>query len=210
MKKVFRQTPLYRFLKFCNESNLEKNVLDCGAGGNMPPLSLFSYYGYKTTGIELSNDQISASKKYEKENNQNLHIEKGNMQDLTFNNSSFSFVYSYNSIFHMKKDDIEKSINEMKRVLKKDGLMFVNFLTTLDPGCGTGKDLGNNQYEQMERNIPTIHSYFDEKESDSLFKDMKILYKETRIIERMYEGQMIKQSYIDYIVKKVEDKIDKY
>lgn len=31
---------------------------------------------------------------------------------------------------------------------------------------------------------------------------MIILYKEDRVIERLYEGEMIKQAYIDYIVKK--------
>ncbi|MDD6795866.1 MAG: hypothetical protein PUE01_10740 [Clostridiaceae bacterium] len=58
MEKIFRQIPLYRFLKYCNECNSSKNILDCGAGGNMPPLSLFSKFDYKTTGIELDDNQL--------------------------------------------------------------------------------------------------------------------------------------------------------
>lgn len=30
---------------------------------------------------------------------------------------------------------------------------------------------------------------------------MKIIYKENRIIERLYEGEKIKQGYIDYILE---------
>lgn len=29
---VYRQTQLYKFLDYCNKSNLEKKVLDCGVG----------------------------------------------------------------------------------------------------------------------------------------------------------------------------------
>lgn len=58
MNEVIRQIPLYRFLKYCNDTNMEKSVLDCGAGGNCPPLSLFADYGYKTTGIEFDEEQL--------------------------------------------------------------------------------------------------------------------------------------------------------
>ena len=47
-----------RFLNYCNECDLEKSVLDCGAGGDCPPLALFAEYGYKTQGIEISNSQV--------------------------------------------------------------------------------------------------------------------------------------------------------
>ncbi|MBE6050674.1 MAG: SAM-dependent methyltransferase [Clostridium sp.] len=161
MNEVFRQIPLYRFLMFCNNSSLEKTVLDCGAGGNQPPLSLFLESGYAVTGLE------------------------------------------YNSVFHMNKADIKKSLSEMKRVLKKDGLLFVNFLTTKDHRFKVGEDQSNYQYIQIENGIPTIHSYFDEKETDKLFKDMKILYKEDRVLERIYEGYVIRQGFIDYIVQKI-------
>ena len=43
------------------------------------------------------------------------------MRQLKFENESLSFVYSYNSVFHMTKADISKSISEMKRVLKPNG-----------------------------------------------------------------------------------------
>lgn len=45
MDKIFTQIPLYRFLMVCNEECKEMNVLDCGAGGASPPLSLFARYG---------------------------------------------------------------------------------------------------------------------------------------------------------------------
>ena len=84
----------------------------------------------------------------------------------------------------MKKDQIKISIDEMKRVLKDDGLMFVNFLSVDDFRCGEGPHLGDNQYEQMD-DEPVIHSYFDYDEAEKYFEEMKFVLKERRIIERI-------------------------
>ena len=168
MNEIFKQIPLYRFIMFCNETAMNKKVLDCGAGGDYPSLSLFSEYGYETHGIELNSKQLEKANIYASKKSQNLNIERGDMRKLNFENEYFSFVYSYNSVFHMTKSDVLKSINEMKRVLKSEGLLFVNFLTTKDHRCGTGVAMGENQYEQMDDYIPVIHSYFEEDEPKSI------------------------------------------
>lgn len=203
MNEIIKQIPLYRFLMYCNDTTLDKTVLDCGAGGNCPPLTLFSEYGYSTHGIEFDKKQIELANNYANKKNQKLNIEQGDMRTLNFANESFSFVYSYNSVFHMSKEDVFKSVNELKRVLKKDGLLFVNFLTTNDNRCGQGVSHGLNQYEQMDDDIPVIHSYYEECEADTYFKDMKLLYKENRVLERIFEGNLIKQGFVDYILKKI-------
>ncbi len=204
MKEIFRQIPLYRFLMCCNETNLEKLVLDCGAGGDCPPLSLFDEYGYKTFGIEYDIKQIEKANHYAKEKGQYLNIKQGDMRKLELESESISYVYSYNSVFHMKKAEVLHSINEMKRVLKPNGLLFVNFLTIKDFRCGEGKVVGQNEYEQMDDDMPVIHSYFEEHETDHFFEDMDILYKEDRVLERIYEGERIRQGFIDYIARKIE------
>lgn len=200
---VFKQVPLYRFLDFCLQmgSPETKNVLDCGAGGNMPPLALFKSQGFNTTGIELDKKAVEEASGFSKMHNLNLNIQEGDMTTLPFEDGSFDFVYSYNSIFHMKKVEIEKSVKELKRVLKPGGLMFVNFLSIDDFRCGEGPDLGNHQYEQMD-DEPVIHSYYDHEEAEVYFKDMETLIKEQRIIHRIYEGELIRQGFVDYILKK--------
>ncbi|SHJ44017.1 Methyltransferase domain-containing protein [Clostridium cavendishii DSM 21758] len=202
MNFIFRQPQLYRYLNLCNESNLEKSVLDCGAGGNYPPLALFSSLGYKTYGLELSDEQIEAAKRFEDEHNINLNILKGDIRNLPFEDEAFSYVYSYNTIFHMKKIDIEKSINEIKRVLKPGGICLINFLSINDEDYGSGIEQGRGEFLQVERGEEVIHTYYDICEAEKHFKDMKILFKENRILERIYEGKMIKQGYIDYIIQK--------
>lgn len=202
MKLIFRQPQLYRFLNFCNEEGLEKTILDCGAGGKMPPLSLFLQNGYKTYGIEISDKQIERAEAFSKEHKVNLNIANGDMRKLPFENESFNYVYSYNSIFHMKKADIKTAVNEIKRVLKPGGLCLVNFLSINDEDYRKGEKAGDGEFFRIEDGEKILHAYYDINEAEDHFKDMKILFKENRILERIYEGQKIKQGYIDYIVKK--------
>ena len=102
----------------------------------------------------------------------------------------------------MTKKDITKSVNEIIRVLKPGGLCCINFLSLHDSGFGEGKQLGENEFLQMERGEQVIHTYYDIDEAELHFKDMKVLFKENRILERIYEGKKVKQGDIDYIVEK--------
>ncbi|SFC17850.1 class I SAM-dependent methyltransferase [Clostridium uliginosum] len=203
MKFLIKQPQLYRFLNYCNEYNLEKSILDCGAGGDYPPLAIFSEFGYKTYGIEINDSQIEKAKIFSEQFSFELNISKGDMRKLPFENESISYIYSYNSIFHMTKKDITKSINEIKRVLKPGGVCCINFLSLHDSGYGNGDEVGENEFFQIERGEKVIHTYYNINEGELHFKDMKILFKENRILERIYEGQKIKQGYIDYIVQKM-------
>jgi len=203
MKIIFRQTPLYKFLNYCNRSELDKSVLDCGAGGNCPPLALFCEYGYKTYGIEYSDSQIELAQAFSNEHDLELNISKGDIRKLPFENESISFIYSFNTIFHMKKEDITKAVEEIKRVLRPGGVCFINFLSIYDGEFGQGERIGESEFLQSEHGETVIHTYFDIEEAEHYFKDMKILLKENRIIEQIYEGEMIKQGYIDYIVQKI-------
>lgn len=103
MDYLIKQVQLYKFLDYCNGCDLEKSVLDCGAGGAYPPLSIFSEFGYKTYGIEISDSQIEKAEKFSEQHNLELNISKGDMRKLPFGNEAISYIYSYNSIFHMTK-----------------------------------------------------------------------------------------------------------
>lgn len=203
MNEIYKHIPLYRYLMFCNEEyELERTVLDCGAGGDSPPLGLFAEYGYTTYGIDCDPAQIGLAHSFGLDRGYALNIVEGDMRQLPFNDASMSFVYSYNSIFHMRKQEVAQSILEMRRVLKPGGLMFVNFLTVNDFRCGEGGALGENQYEQFDDDMPVIHSYYTSTEPDELLSGMELLYKEDRVLERQYNGELIRQGFVDYIVRK--------
>lgn len=64
MNEIIWASPLYLFLKYCNESSLGKVILDCGAGGESPPLALFYQYDYETNGIDISDKALEESHRF--------------------------------------------------------------------------------------------------------------------------------------------------
>ncbi|MHC4695882.1 MAG: class I SAM-dependent methyltransferase, partial [Planctomycetota bacterium] len=89
--------PLYTFLSYCDDNPMEKEILDCGAGGSEPPLALFFEHGYKTHGIDISEKQLQKAWKFCKDNGMELDISAGDMRELPFADESMSYVYSYAS-----------------------------------------------------------------------------------------------------------------
>lgn len=193
---------VYRFFRTCSTSPLEKKVLDCGAGGICPPLSIFHDFGYEVHGIDISDKQLELVRGYEEKTGSKLNIIKGDMRNLPFDDEEFSFVYSFNSIFHMSKEDTAAAVKEMERVLKKDGLCFINFLSKCDEGFGEGEEAGDGEYLQEEFGEQVIHSYYEDDEADKYFSNFELRVKEKKIVDFLYEGQMHRLSYIEYIAAK--------
>ena len=202
MKKVIGPAMLYQFLLHCERSTLDKNILDCGAGGPNPPLSVFRQYGYVTRGIEISESSLSKSAEFCKETGMELGITRGDMRNLPFGDCTFSFVYSYNSVLHMVKEDIRKSVNEMIRVLKKDGLLYFNLLSVDDCGYGDGEKVGNGEFSQDEDGEKVTHSYYEDCEADGYCAGHEILLKQKRLADVKHGGKMYRLGFIDYMVRK--------
>jgi SAM-dependent methyltransferase len=191
-------TPLYEFLRQCNESPLPREVLDCGAGGSRPPLSMFYEQGYRTAGVEIAEEALAEAIGFCREHSMALSIIRADMRQLPFASESFSFVYSYNAIFFMTKPDIALSMDEITRVLRPGGLCYVNFRSVDDPDKRVFSD---NAFAR--RLLGSEHfSDFEDDEADAYFRDYEILLKEKRLIDKASGEQRLKQVFIQYIVKK--------
>jgi ubiquinone/menaquinone biosynthesis C-methylase UbiE len=174
-------------------------VLDCGAGGSSPPLSLFYQYGYRTYGIEIAEAALAEAQRFCRESNMALNIIGGDMRRIPFPSERFSFVYSYNAIDFMTKPDIAVSMREIARVLVPDGLCYVNFLSVDDaeswePFCETAsaKDLLQSKG----------FAHFEDDEADVYFEAFEILRKEKRLVETPWEGRRMRQADVEYIARK--------
>ena len=182
MIQNFYPSSLYNFLRFTNSVPLEKKILDCGAGGSNPKLAFFHENGFETYGIDISEDSINYSNEYCEENGIKLKIIKADMRKIPFESNFFSFVFSYNSIFHLNKIDSGIAIKEMYRVLKKEGLCYINFLSKDDNHYGNGIEQNPGEVITIEGNGKFLHSFYDDDEPDKYCKDFEIIYKEKRHI----------------------------
>jgi ubiquinone/menaquinone biosynthesis C-methylase UbiE len=205
MRKVIWATPLYKFLRYCNASPLDKKVLDCGAGGDDPPLQLFYEHGYETYGIEISGKALKQAQNFWKKSYVKSNWLKGDMRKIPFGNETFSFVYTYNAIHMMSKKDVALTISEIERVMKTNGLCFFNFVSADEPPPNGAKEINKGEFLSKTPwggvKCPNIDSYLEDDEADIFFCDFEIIHKEKRII---LVGKEQKQAYIDYIVRKNE------
>jgi ubiquinone/menaquinone biosynthesis C-methylase UbiE len=180
--------PLYGFLKECLTSPLEKIILDCGAGGSNPPITLFHYHGFTVYGIDISSDQIELAHKFGRKNNIRFNIMKANVCHIPLKGDSISFIYSINTLCHLSKKDTSYAVKEMERVVKPEGIIFINFISVEDWMFGEGKQINRGEFLQEYDWYPGIikegHicSYYEEKEPDSYFTNFEIMRKEKRII----------------------------
>jgi len=123
--------PVYSFLSFINaqhtqgEATQQRKILDCGAGGPVPPLALFHQHGFEAWGIDISDRQLDHARQFCKQQGIELHLRTGDMRCLPFEENSFDYVYEHYSMCHLSKQDTALAISEMYRVLKSQGLCFL-------------------------------------------------------------------------------------
>jgi len=203
-KEVLYPTPLYKFLNYISESEVDGSILDCGSGGPNPKQSLFALLGFDTMGIENSEERLEEAQNYAKQHNLELPMKIGDMRSIPFESDYFGYVYSWNTIFHMNKIDIKKAVAEMIRVLKPGGLCFINFLSIDSELCQEGEEINPGEFLQIEGDEEILHTFFTDEESDGFFDNLEIeiLYKEKRTYHKKYTDRLIRDSYIDYIVQK--------
>ncbi len=173
--------PLREFLAVCRSSNLEKVVLDCGAGGPRPPLALFRACGFQTCGVEISRERLAEAVSYGRGHDLDLGLVLGDMRALPLADTSVSFAYSHDSICHMSKRDVGRAVGEIARVLRSGGLCYLNFLTPDDWHFGVGEPLGPGEFRLGTVCGAEMHSFFAAGEPDALFAELDVLSREPQV-----------------------------
>ncbi len=100
------------------------DILDIGTGtGDFIKILIESFKDYNSViGIDIKEDSLEdARKKFKKDN---IKFEIGRAEDLQYKNESFDTVSTSNVLHHLK--NVSAAVNEIFRVLKKDGLFIVN------------------------------------------------------------------------------------
>lgn len=113
-----------------------------------------------------------ASKWAKDESLTNVAFVRGAMTSIPFLGDSFGAVVSVSVIHHAVKRDILKTIAEIRRVLRDDGIFLANLISVNDPRYGQGEKVENNTFrvlEAFEKNrFAELHHYFTEREISRL------------------------------------------
>jgi len=105
-------------------------------------------------------------------------------------------VISVSVIHHAVKKDIEKTVNEIYRILKRNGLFLANLASVRDPRYGTGERVEAGTFRILEgfeeKRFEELHHFFTKQEASELLgcfakaeietlKDKPIYWKITAI-----------------------------
>ena len=130
LHKEIRHQPKYpseEVIRFVKRHFKEKaKILDdgCGAGRHVVYLAK---EGYEPSGIDISNTGVKCTKLrlHEAGFDYDANIVAASCESLPFENDEFDGVISYGVFYYLHLEEIEKSVNEIYRVLKKGGKTLV-------------------------------------------------------------------------------------
>jgi len=166
--------------------NLRVLDLGCGAGRHVVFMAKREFEAY---GINFSKTGLNLTKSRLQQENLKGHIAKCDMKNLPFTDSCFDSLICLHTIYHQKFEEIKRTVSEIKRVLKKSGLVLINFLSKQTHSYGMGKEVEKNTFARedgVEKGI--LHHFTDEEEIRRLFKDFKIVNLELK--ERKIDGAL--------------------
>ncbi|MFH1786571.1 MAG: class I SAM-dependent methyltransferase [archaeon] len=117
-----------RAIRLCMKKYLGKDIrlLEAGCGLGKWNFWLASDERVKkSAGVDFS-DSVRIAERYAKENSYDIDFRKADIRKLPFKDAEFNFVLCLGVLEHF--EDPVAPLKELRRVLQKDGVIFVNVL----------------------------------------------------------------------------------
>ncbi|MFH1364036.1 MAG: methyltransferase domain-containing protein [Candidatus Aenigmatarchaeota archaeon] len=162
-------------LQILKEMNV-KNVLDVGFGTGRHVVFL-AENGFDVHGIDVSErgKEITENKL----NNKQLEadLKTADMHDLPYPDDSFDAIVAVHTIEHNTMEGLKKTISELKRVLKPNGILVTTLISRNDPRYGEGEELEPNTYIKIDDPAESgvEHHFSDKNEIDELFSGFRLI-----------------------------------
>jgi len=154
--------------KFVSPLPRNGKILDVGCAFGRD-VKIFDQKGFDTTGIDLSSQMIKkAQSMYSKGEFQTM-----DMTNLAFDNGAFDGIWCSATLLHLTKADTVKALQEMNRVLKPKGYLYLN----LKKGTGE-KTISDDRYDNADK----FYAYYTKEEIQKLLSDSKFSTNEIKSI----------------------------
>jgi len=122
----FRQRPFKDLDSILNKAAAWKSgkILDIGCGScrNLLP---FAKAGFHCSGIDFSKEMLKFAKQFADENKFKVELKQARAEKLPFKDNSFDYALSIATLHHLNKEEQIQALQEMFRVLKKDGKAII-------------------------------------------------------------------------------------
>lgn len=157
-----------------------ERVLDLGFGLGRHVI-LFAREGFDTHGIEPTSSGFAYCEEWLKAEGLHADIRTGEMTELPYGDGFFDFVLSWNVIYHGTLSRLRKALEEIRRVARKGGLVYLTMNSTRNKHYGQGTEIEPDTFlnpMKMDGDLP--HHYSDEGEVKALLEDWEVVRIEER------------------------------
>lgn len=152
--------------------------LGCGLGRHS---IYFAKKDFEVYSVDLSEYGINHLRKWAEEEQVNIKADTCDMLSLSFESDTFDCIMAYNVVYHTDTNGFIKSLNEIKRVLRSGGELFITLLskdTWSYQRADNYKRIDNNTIlrdeHDTERDVP--HFYVDIEDIKRYFIDFEFMY----------------------------------
>ena len=155
-------------------------ILDLGCGSGNDTLYLIKK-GKKVISCDQSSNAIENIKKNFPEV---YDTECFDMLDgMPFKDNSFDVIIADLCLHYFREEDTFKILNEIKRILNKEGYLIfrVNSINDVNHGAGEGNEVEHHLYETTDSRLKR---FFDEEDIRYFFKKFDIEYLNEEIMTR--------------------------
>ena len=158
----------------------ESPVLDLGSGWGNDAIYLIN----KDKKVISCDQSVNAINNIKKNIPEIYDTKCFNMLDgIPFQDNSFDLIIADMCLHYFKEKDMFRILDELKRVLVKDGhiILRVNSMNDVNYGAGKGKEIEHHLYETENK---LLKRFFDEKDIRFYFRDFEIEYLKEEAMTR--------------------------
>jgi SAM-dependent methyltransferase len=148
------------------ESRCAGRLLDAGCGSGKYAIPL-RYRGYDVLAVDASQKALKMAEERCMIHKLDIDLLAANVYLLPFKDASFDVVWCYGVMQHLLSNERKLAVNEFKRLLRKEGLLFLEVFGEDDMRYG-GKEIEPGTFS---RNNGIIYHYFNRRELEELLQD---------------------------------------
>jgi SAM-dependent methyltransferase len=129
---------VYLFLK----NKKVKTILDLGCGSGRDSI-FFTKKGFEVAALDIFVDDVQQ----EKLKRFGIKFFRKDIREINFKAESFDIIFAHLSLHYFDNKTTDKIFNNLYKILKPGGYVFVKCKSTADPYFGQGKKIADNYYE---------------------------------------------------------------
>jgi len=176
------------FVNMLKEKKQKMRVLDLGCGAGRHQVYV-AKQGFEAHGTDISETGLNLTKQRLKGQKLEVYLIECDMKMLPYVDSCFDAIICLHTIYHQKIKGIQETISEIQRMLRKKGLLLINFLSKRTYIYGKELEVEGDTFirqEGAEKGV--LHHFSDKEEIMRFFKKFKIISLKLR--EKEVEGKL--------------------